>query len=251
MSNLRTIPMSTEQIQEIFTNADMHYNIDLKNSTLKGEAFITYIANMQINCSLATVEGTEKEDKFEILKHYLTYRQTIKCDTLQSTVSILLLHTLGVDVELSCDWLSKEEMMEFAESNVDQIVEVMHFLRSAPVIVSSFNKNFKSLIFDKACDNGEIQVIDEPDVVGVNMISLFGVPKLVEMLCLTMEEIHPELKDDLRYYKAQVERIQYNKKSLFDIFLETPGGSPAMAFSHILLNQSENNEEQKLFDSYS
>ena len=52
MSSYKTIPMSTEEIQELFLNQGTHYKIDLASSKLQGEAFITYIANMQMDCSL-------------------------------------------------------------------------------------------------------------------------------------------------------------------------------------------------------
>jgi hypothetical protein len=250
MTTLKTIPMSTQEIQEIFLNSELHYNIDLNNSTLKGEAFITYIANMQINCSLATDDQTPKEEKFEILTHFLKFRQTIKCDTLLNTTALLLLKALRTPIEHTSNWLTEEESEEFLQSNKSLILEAALFINSAPVFVTAFNKDFKEEIFEPACLNNEIQVIDDPEIVGVNLINLFSIPNFIETFIAQFDEVMPAEVKNLRYYKAQVERLQYDKKTVFDIFLELKEDSFLMSFSHLLLNNSENRKETELLESF-
>ncbi|WP_127714897.1 hypothetical protein [Halobacteriovorax sp. HLS] len=250
MENLKTIPMSTEEIQEIFLNSDLHYNIDLKNSTLKGEAFVTYIANMQINCSLADIDQTPKEEKFEVLKYFLNFRQTIKCDTLLHTTALLLLKALRAPVDQSRSWLSEEESEEFLQNNKELMLQAALFINSAPVFVAAFNKDFKEEIFTQACEDGEIQVIDDPEIVGINLINLFSIPDFTETFIAQYDNVMPPETKQLRYYKAQVERLQYDKKTVFDIFLGLKEKSFLMSFSHLLLNNSSEKEELSLLESY-
>lgn len=241
--------MSTEEIQQVFLNTDAHYTIDLKNSKLKGEAFVTYIANMQINCSLATVEGTSKEEKFEVLKHYLTFRQTIKCDTLLNTTALMLLKFVGVPVELTCDWMNFDEMREFAELNKEIVLETALFINSAPLFVAAFNNDFRKEVFDKAVENGEIEVIDNPDIVGINAINLFSIPNFTEVFIGAVFENPDNQGLTLRYYKAQVERLQYDRKTVFDIFIGLKENSFLMSFVNLMFNQSEDGAELKLLQS--
>lgn len=243
--------MSTEEIQQVFLNTDSHYDVDLKNSKLKGEAFITYIANMQINCSLANVEGTASEEKLEVLKHYLTFRQSIKCDTLLHTTARTLMRFAGVTLDKSfCDWMSLEEIDSFIVQNSDMLNNVANFIYSAPVFVTSFNNNFREEIFKPAIESGEIRVIDDPDIVGINTINLFSIPDFTEFFIAAVSENPNNANLPMYYYKAQVERLQYDRKTIFDIFLGLKGDSFLMAFSNLLLNTSENGEELALLEKY-
>lgn len=243
--------MSTEEIQQVFLNTDSHYNVDLKNSKLKGEAFITYIANMQINCSLAKVEGTPSEEKLEVLKHYLTFRQSIKCDTLLYTTARTLMRFVGVTLnEEFCDWMSLEEIDTFIAQNNEMLNNIAIFINSAPVFVTAFNNEFRKNVFDPAIESGEITVVDDPDIVGINTISLFSIPDFTEFFITAVVENPNNANLPMYYYKAQVERLQYDRKTVFDIFLGLKEDSFLMAFSNLLLNTSENGDELALLQKY-
>ena len=65
-----SLPLTTEQVQELFLNLDNRYVVDLEDSTLKGESLITYLANMQIKCTLDLSSSIPTEEKIELLYHF-------------------------------------------------------------------------------------------------------------------------------------------------------------------------------------
>ncbi len=244
MSNIKTIPMSTEDIQDLFLNANAEYIVDLRNSALKGEAFATYIANMQMTCKLLVDPQTVKAEKFELLKHFLTFRQTIKCATLIETLALIMWRIQGISFNTDNMWMTLEEMDEFMDLESEQILKIVHFLDSAPLIAASFNKELKAAIIETGLEDGSIQLIDDPDAVGVNTLSLFTVPEFIEYYLAGNQKKQTQP----RYYKAQVERVQYAQKTLFDIFTDPNLNSFMMAISHLLFSNGK--KENELIETY-
>lgn len=245
MSNIKTIPMSTEDIQELFLNSNAEYLVDLKNSALKGEAFVTYIANMQMSCSLVVDPSTEKKDKFDILFQFMKFRQTIKCNTLIETLALVMWKIKGMPFELNDIWMTTGEMDEFISLHSEELLKISNFLDSAPLIAVSFNKELKQSIIETGIEDGSIQLIDDPDAVGVNALSLFTVPNFIEYF---LAGNNPN-QSVARYYKAQIERVQYSQKTLFDIFTDQNLNSFLMSIVHLLFSNGE--EENALIESVS
>lgn len=236
--------MSTEDIQDLFLNANAEYVVDLKNSALKGEAFVTYIANMQMSCTLMVDATTPKQEKFDILLQFLKFRQTIKCKTLIETLALVMFKTTGMPFALSDIWMTTEEMDEFIALYPEEIVKVANFMNSAPLIAASFNKELKKNVIEAGIEDGTIKVIDDPDAVGVNAISLFTVPNFIEFF---LAGSNPGT--ELRYYKAQVERIQYAQKTMFDIFTDENLNGFLMPITHLLFSNGE--KENAVIEQYS
>jgi|GEM_PF-3776760 hypothetical protein len=245
----KTIPLSTEEIQQVFLDPSAHYTINLNDSKLKGESFVTYIANMQINCTLETRAETPSEEKCEVLRHYLTFRQSIKCDTLLNTSALLLLRLVDVPVDLTTDWMSFEEMDEFIANNEEIVIETARFVNSAPLFVAAFSNDFREKMLNPAIEDGSIVVIDDPHVVGVNALNLFSVPNFTEIFIAGVLQNPENKKLPHIYYKAQVERLQYDRKTVFDIFLDLKESSFLMSFVNLLFAENEDGKEEKLIQS--
>jgi hypothetical protein len=244
MSDWKKIPMSTEEIQELFLNTSKHYTIDLKNSALKGEAFITYISNMQMNCSLAIDETVPSEEKFEILRLFLTSRQTIKCDTLLNTTALLLLKSRNVDVQNSIGWLSFDEVKLFIEQNKSLIDDISDFIDSMPLTATCFNTEIKEEYLVPAIEKGEVEVITDLEAIGVNILALMGITDFLEFSLAA----NPNPNTKMRYYQPQVERLTYDKQTIFDIFFKREDPSFLMSMVNILFSSGE--QEVKLMQDY-
>jgi hypothetical protein len=244
MNDWKKIPMSTEEIQELFLNTNKHYTIDLKNSALKGEAFITYISNMQMNCSLAIDETVPTEEKFEILKLFLTSRQTIKCDTLLNTAALLLLRSRKVDIQNSIGWLSFEEVDTFVKQNKDLIEEVSSFVDSMPLTATCFNTEIKEQYLVPAIENGEVEVVTDLEAIGVNILALMGITDFLEFFLAA----NPSSSTRMKYYQPQVERLTYDKQTIFDIFFKREDPSFLMSMVNLLFSSGE--QEIKLMQDY-
>ena len=242
MKNLKTIPMSTQEIQELFLSQDTHYQIDLLNSKLKGEAFITYIANMQINCSIEKDSLLESRDKLELLKFYFKFRQTVKCDTLLLASAHILLRSRNISFEMDDSWLSVDEMDLFISENQNAITNASCFIDSSLVFVPTFNNNYRDLVFTPSVQNGLIEVIEDPDFIGVNTLGLFTIPEFIEHFIAAGDQ---ELKP-MKYYRNQVELIQWSKMPLFQIISSQKGNSFLMSLCHLIFSTEE--DDKKLFD---
>lgn len=242
MENIKTIPMSTEDIQELFLNQDVHYSIDLKNSKLKGEAFITYIANMQMNCSIIKDQALSSEEKIEILKFFFSFRQTIKCDTLLLSCAHVLLKARNIGFEMDDSWLLPEEMDLFIKENSDLVLNASKFLDSSLTFIPSFNNNYRKAIFEPSIDGGVIKVIEESDFIGVNILGLYTIPGYIEHFLAASES----KAEELVYYKNQVELLQWNRMPLFQIISSQTEDTFLMGLCHLILSSEES--DKQLFD---
>lgn len=242
MEKLKTIPMSTEDIQELFMNQDHHYNIDLLNSKLKGEAFITYIANMQISCSIQKDSQLDSETKLNVLEFFFSFRQTIKCDTLLLTCAHILLRSRKIDFDTSDSWLSIEEMDTFILNNKEQIKNSSDFLDSSLVFIPSFNNNYRESIFEPSIEAGSIEVVEDPNFLGVNILGLYTIPSFLEFF-IAAGTNEPQ---KMTYYKNQVELLQYNKTTIFKLITAQEGDSFLMSLCHLVLSTEE--KDRQLFD---
>ena len=234
--------MSTEEIQELFLDQNLHYDIDLANSKLKGEAFITYIANMQMNCSIEFNKDLATQDKLDVLKHYFSFRQTIKCETLLLASAHILLKARNISFDMDNSWLSPDEMDLFIKDNGQVILNTSAFLDSSLVFVPSFNNNYRKVVFEPSIEQGLIKVIEEPDFIGVNTLGLFTIPGFLEHFIASNENESEELV----YYKNQVELLQWNRMPLFQIISSQAEDSFLMALSHLAFSTEQSDKD--LFD---
>jgi hypothetical protein len=189
--------------------------------------------------------STEKKDKFDILFQFMKFRQTIKCNTLIETLALVMWKIKGMPFELNDIWMTTGEMDEFISLHSEELLKISNFLDSAPLIAVSFNKELKQSIIETGIEDGSIQLIDDPDAVGVNALSLFTVPNFIEYF---LAGNNPN-QSVARYYKAQIERVQYSQKTLFDIFTDQNLNSFLMSIVHLLFSNGE--EENALIESVS
>lgn len=244
MNNIKTIPMNTEEIQELFLKQDELYDIDLQNSKLQGEAFITYIANMQMNCLLPLEVAVDSEKKLEVLKYFFTFRQTVKCQTLINAAAFVLLYSRNIPFDFKLCWLTEKEIQSFIPENMETLQKASLFLESALIFIPSFNTDFKSLVLEPAIEAGEVKEINDIDFIGVNTLGLFTVPSFLEIfLGNPIEDNLPKF-----YFREQVEKLYYNSKPLFELIKDQQGDSFLMSLCHVTFSMHK--EEREIFDKH-
>lgn len=236
--------MSTEEIQDLFLNQGTHYEINLEDSKLQGEAFITYIANMQMNCSLPLEVKVSSEKKLEVMKYFFNFRQTIKCQTLLDTAAFVMLKFKGINFDLNSCWLNEAELDLFIKDNLETIGKTALFLESSLLFVPSFNSNFKQFILEPAIEAGEVVEISDIDFIGVNILGLFTIPSFIEFFL----SYPPVGEQPVVYFKEQVEKLYYDKKPLFEIICEQKGDSFLMSLVNVIFSQET--AEVELFKKY-
>lgn len=243
MENLiKKIPMSTDEIQELFLNPEKKYTVDVSNSKLKGEAFITYIANMKMKCEL--LKDLNKNEKFEILKIFLNFNYFVDCSTLIDTSYLMMLRSRGLEIDEEKSWLSMSELDEFISLNKELINTITDFLDSMLIAVPSLNVAFKKNFLEPSIESGEIGCIEDPNIISVNIFGMLSIPDFLEVFL--------SFKNDFtkfNYYKYQIERFSYNKKTFFDIFIDLKGNSLLLSFCNAFF--SEEKEESEIISKYS
>jgi hypothetical protein len=239
---IKTIPMSTEDIMDLFENQDQAFQIDLAGSILKGEAFITYVTNMKIKCSLIPSPLVKTEEKIELMNFFLKFKYLIDCDTLLHTLGSAVLRFHSKEAPLLNDWMSAEELDLFIDQSKDELAKISDFISSMPLTVSSFNKEFKDTVFTPAVEAGDIEVIDDAEAVSVNAFGLITIPHFID-LAVGFKPVTDEEK--LTYYKAQVENTLYKKKTFFALILDLKGDSLLMSYFNLLASADE--EETNYF----
>jgi hypothetical protein len=242
-SRPKKIPMSTEELQELFLNTGVHHTLDFRNSALKGEAFLIYVANMQLSCSIAADSEVPTEHKLELLRLFLTFRQTVLCDTLLNSAAILLLRSRGLPVENTVGWLDDREMDLFVSQNRDLVERISHYLDSMLITAASFSTQLRDQVIRPAIQSGAIREIDDADLIGVNVLGLLSIPDFLELFLSAMK---PSL-DSLCYYKAQAERLTYNKKQAFALVVEREDPSFLMGVVNLLFSNGDA-EKKLIFD---
>lgn len=238
---IKKIPMSTQEIMELFENPNQKFDIDFANSVLKGEAFITYIANMKIECSLLESEAITAEEKRELLKHFLNFKYVVGCDTLLFALADALMLVANPETQFKfSNWISTEELLPFVEENKETLSRVQEFLNSMLVTVPSFDKEFKEKVFLPAIENKEIEVIDDLDYIPLNAFGLISIPSFLDLFLGTSTQ-----NSELKYFKAQVENMLFKKKTLFELILGLKGDCFLISCYNIF--SSEKEEETSYF----
>jgi hypothetical protein len=245
MGSTKTIPMSTEELQDLFLNPAKSYVIDLKNSKLKGEAFITYISNMKMKCSLLKDTNLTKEEKYDTLSYFFQFSYPVDCDTLIETSAFLFLRYRNVPVDFSFSWLSIEDMDEYIALNKPLFEKVSKFMDSLILGVSSFNNDFKKDYLEPAIESGEIEVIDDANLFSVNMLGMLTVPNFLEYF-IGFSPLSETV--DLKYYRHQMEQMTYNKKSLFEVFANLKEDSLILSLVNVFF--SEKDSESSVLNKY-
>lgn len=245
-NNIKTIPMTTDEIQELFLNPDREYKIDLKNSRLKGEAFATYLANMKMRCSLIEDSELPSEEKYDLLKNFLTYPYAILCTTLVDVSCILFLRSKGLPVKLTNSWMSFDEIDTFLKEpeNQDILKRCSLFLESMLVTIPSFNNDVRESFLLPAIEASVIEQVDDPSYVSVNLYGAITTPEFLELYLS-----QPPLFDEKpKYFKNVVEKYSYDLKTLYDLFLKMGEDSLLLSLTNLIM--SEEQEEKELISEF-
>jgi hypothetical protein len=244
IQDIKTIPIPFNEISDIFLNIDKTYRLDLKNSKLKGESFVTYIANMKLKCEVINDSSLEKEEKFEVLKNFLTYAYFVDCSTFIDSLLLVFLRYRNIPFQSPNAWLTTEEIDEFISLNKELIDVAADFYDSLLLAIPSFNTKFKKEILEPSLDKGDIKLIEDPNLISINVISLLKVPNFLENFISGSDFASKELK----YYKYQIEKFSYDKKNLFDILMDLKENSFILSLTNIFY--SEEKEEEEILEKH-
>lgn len=234
MEEIKTFPLSTDDIMKALEGKDVHFNVDYAKSSLKTESFVIYIANMGFSCSLVNYLDINTNDKKELLKSYAKHKHPVSCEELKFAFASVLLYSRGAG--LFTDFLNEEEAKEFISENAEIVQNYSDFVDSMLITLPMLSKEFKESVVE-----GDYEEVKDPDVVGINALAIIQIPNFVELFITLNKE--KEIK--FKYFSHQIENSLYKDKTFFDIIIGMRGDSFLMSLFNML--SSTDKEETEYF----
>jgi hypothetical protein len=230
--DIKTLPLSTEDILSFFDNQDHFFYVDYNKSSLKRESFLTYIANMKMKCDLINYKDISREDRQEMLLAFMHYGYVIEIPVLKDALVALLLYSRSG--EMNFDYMTKEESDTFINSYPTEFDHISSFFDSMLLVLPSMSHEFKAEIFDKMIEDQSLPVVEQTEVIGINAFSLVAYPDFLDMFIgLSKEE------PKMRYYKYAIEKFNYKNKKLFQLIAELEKPSILMSLFNMLSSKEE------------
>lgn len=175
-----TAPIGTDFIREFFTNKNITFLVNHTQSRLKGAIFLTYLSNLAVPSDVRFDQPMSEEEYDTIMTAYLTQRTISKAQTLQLMMAQLILWAKGLPfggipyVTL----VPESYILNFAKKNCATILKWLHFIDSSHVFAFSSIAKLKEE--HDPLKNG-VEVIDDKEYVGHNVVSLYDVPHFTEL----------------------------------------------------------------------
>jgi hypothetical protein len=214
--------------------------VSYKDSTLKGKFFINYVANLKLSIKLH--EGAtdiDKEERFELLKEYMTGTNLAQINTLNDVVAVMLLEAKGADFEEEV-WLNKEERKEFAQENKELLNDWSRFLESILIGMPFCVEDYAKTIGKDLIDNDVIEVITDANIISKNVALLLEIPGFLENFLSFKLEHKPAL------YEAQWFEPVFSGHSLMTI-LQNGDGTMFAFMVGLMESWFEPEDYKKLF----
>jgi len=204
------VPLSVEQIKEFFSNKELVYFINYKESELKGVVFLTYLSNLDLPAEI-DFEGSTYEDKAELLQIYMSTRNILNSEVLRLNLSKLILEHRGVDCKdmFNSPIFSDDESKKFIEDNKESLDRWERFLESTIV----FSLHCAKELDDEMGIKEKFPVINDAQYIGANLVNLFSIPSFMEIF------LSVESKHELAYFEPQFEEYMFRGKNLYSYFL--------------------------------
>jgi len=165
MNEIHTIaPISIDNLKKYFIDNTIKFNIDYKNSTLKGNKFLIYLGNLGVPCDLDTIEDDEFLD---LLTDYFNARTLVNIPKLESAAIEVLLGSKNLLDENFNGVLDIDQITTFIEKNKEvinkwtRVLESLTLYNMKTVNVTEFHDFVESFPAD-----------DTTDPAGINFVSI-------------------------------------------------------------------------------
>lgn len=199
-----------QQEQKVLITQPVMAVVNAKDSTSKGASFITYISNLRLSVVLDEENEPSKEERFELLKCYLTSRMLADIKTLNECTMALLLERKGIAFDGDV-FLSPEERAEFAQLHEELLVKYEMFLESILVGLPFCIKEYASTIGKDLIESKVLPVVNKPDFISSNVVSIIMEPDFLELY------LSLPIKHQPAFYESQWLEPVFNGFSLISI----------------------------------
>ena len=173
-------PIGTEFIREYFKNKNIVFLVNHTQSRLKGAVFLTYLSNLAVPSDIRFDQPMSEEEYVTIMEAYLTQRTISKAQTLQLMMGQVILWAKGVPFNRIpyITNVPESHVIAFAKKNTPAIMRWLHFVDSSHVFAISSIETLKKE--HDPLKHG-VQIVDDKEYVGHNVVSLYDVPFFTEL----------------------------------------------------------------------
>lgn len=245
------LPLSMDQLQEVLAlkgeggsevtvKQDIMAEVSYKDSTLKGANFINYVSNLKLSINLVK-EDNSKEDRFELMRAYLTSRMMSEISVLNlESITMLMKRKLSnietVDGET---YFTNAEREEFMEEYKEVLEKYELFLESILVGLPFCLKEYASTIGKELIDSGAVEAVNDPAFISSNIVSIIIEPDFLEnYLSLPLKN------KSLKFFDSQWFEPVFNGFSLISIMTQHTSFFPFM--QHLLEGELKKEDIDKL-----
>jgi hypothetical protein len=163
-----TAPISIEDLKKYFADETIQFNIDYKNSTLKGSKLLIYLGNLNVPCDL----DLESNDEFlDLVKDYFNAKTLVTIPKIEiAAVEIML----GRKSFLGNDYngvLTADQVATFIDNNKEIVDRWMSVLDSMTLF------NMKTIDIPDCQEFVEsFPPNDTDDLTGINFVNVLKYP---------------------------------------------------------------------------
>jgi len=187
-------PIAIDDLKKHFTEKDVSYLIDYKNSELKGEKLLTYLSNLDLPCDLKNID-------YDLVKDYFHTKSIVNVKELEEwTIDILHVYK-NVDKSLYHGPHSK-----FISENLDIVEKWVKKLDSLSL--------FNMYIVEKDAFKEYVEGHPTDDTVsleGINFVSILKNTRFFEYYGKVDEK-------NLTYYPKYFKEYMFRGKNLFEFW---------------------------------
>ena len=194
MNIIETIaPISIENLKKHFTDKEVFYLIEYKNSELKGKKLLTYLSNLDLPADI-------KEPDLELVKEYLHSVTLVNIESLENIIIDILLEYKNI--------LKTENYKNFINENTDIISKWSDKLDSLSIF------NMYIVNSDEFKDYAKTFPADDTNSLeGVNFVSLLKQERFYLFF--------NKLNNNIKFYTRYFDDYMFRGKNLFE-FWSTP-----------------------------
>lgn len=188
------VPIPLDLMKRKFTE-EVSFVIDYTNSKFKGKSFLTYLSNVDIECS---VKCSGLEESLDLLKYYMATQTLVSLPELDNLVMNILLYGLGLPNDLEFD------PEEYVNENSESFARWVRRLFALPLFAATLLPNCGEVV-------NQYPVDEDESFSGINFVNLIKHP----MFDILMASVKPE---QYTYNKKFFSENVFGSKNLFHHF---------------------------------
>lgn len=219
-----TVPFPADKIREYFQDKSLFFIANYSESKLKGQAFLTYLSNINIPSDVKFNTPMSYEEYAEVMKAYMESINVISCAGLHVMAAEMLLVAKGMPYERSPYALPIDEkvVLMFIEEYRDMVQKWLHFIDSTQVFalrsIATLNDHYKP--------EEVFPVVEDRSYVGSNIAQLFRIPEFIAVYFSI-----PNATYELSYFRDQFEEYMFRNETLAKYF-SSQNNFAALYFMH-------------------